>query len=186
VYPLTLIVDFLIFDETFFMPAAKTSLKKTSVKKTKANSSKKKPSASGSKKELGIKYSDKSAGQPQLVPIFDEIKKLLKPYEKGTMKLLGGSGGKVLLISKKPVEILGRKRDELWFASALIQKGFVGFYYMPVYADDGVKRLLKPELLKCLKGKACFHIMKYDQEIFSQIKEALSTGYDIWHKRGWL
>jgi len=137
-------------------------------------------------KEIRIKYSDKSPGQPELVPIFNEIKKLLAPYEKGTMKLLGGSEGKIVLISKKPVEILGRKRDELWFASALVQKGYVGFYYMPVYSDNSVKKLIRPELLKCLKGKACFHIKKFDKEIFSQIKEALNNGYKIWHKRGWL
>ncbi|MFI5187955.1 MAG: hypothetical protein ACHQF0_14590 [Chitinophagales bacterium] len=137
-------------------------------------------------KEIKLKYSDKSPGQPQLVPIFDEIKKLLTPYGKGTMKLLGGSEGKVVLISKKPVEIFGRKREELWFASALVQKGYVGFYYMPVYGDNGVKKMIRPELLKCLKGKACFHIKKFDKEIFSQIQDALKTGYDCWHKRDWI
>src|SRR5262245_52392050 len=103
------------------------------------------------KSETGIKYADKSAGQPELTPIFEAIKKLLLPYEKGAIKLIS-SGGQVGLISKKPVEILGRKKDELWFASVLVQKGYVGFYYMPVYADPKVKELIKPELLKCLKG----------------------------------
>jgi hypothetical protein len=111
---------------------------------------------------------------------------MLMPYEKGTMKFLGGSGGKAVLISKKPVEIYGRKRGDLWFASALVQKGYVGFYYMPVYGDPVVKKMIKPELLKCLKGKACFHIKKFDSEIFSQIKHALKVGYDCWHKRGWI
>ena len=138
------------------------------------------------KKKFKLKYSDKSAGQPQLVPIFEEIKKMLMLYEKGTMKFLSGSGGKAILISKKPVEIFGRKRDELWFASALVQKGYVGFYYMPVYGDPVVKEMIKPELLKCLKGKACFHIKKFDSEIFSQIKHALKVGYDCWHKREWI
>ena len=102
------------------------------------------------------------------------------------MKLLGGSDGKVGLVSKKPVEILGRKREELWFASALVQKGYVGFYYMPVYMDVSVRKLIKPELLKCLKGKACFHITKIDKEIFSQIKEALAIGHKEWRHRGWI
>jgi hypothetical protein len=140
----------------------------------------------GRKEAIKIKYSDKSPGQPQLIPIFEEIKKMLTPYEKGTMKLFGGSDGKVALVSKKPVEILGRKRDELWFASALVQKGYVGFYYMPVYADPSIKKLIKPELLKCLKGKACFYIKKPDKEIFSQIKEALAIGHKEWHQRGWI
>src|SRR5215831_8276042 len=74
--------------------------------------------------EIRIKYSDKSPGQPQLVPIFEEIKKMLAVYEKGTLKLFGGSDGKVALVSKKPVEVLGRKKEEVWFASALVQKGY--------------------------------------------------------------
>jgi hypothetical protein len=151
------------------MPATKSGSKKLSQQKT----------------EIGIKYTDKSPGQPELTPIFEAMKKLLLPYEKGTMKLIS-SPGQVVLISKKPVEILGRKRDDLWFASALVQKGYVGFYYMPVYGDPKVKELVKPGLLKCLKGKACFHIKKYDKEIISQIEDALNVGYNLWHKRGWL
>jgi hypothetical protein len=140
---------------------------------------------SSQQKEARIKYTDKSEGQPELTPIFEAIKKLLLPFEKGTMKLTT-SGGQVVLISTKPVEILGKKRDELWFASALVQKGYVGFYYMPVYGDPRVRELINPKLLKCLKGKACFHIKKYDKEIFSHIKDALSVGYNAWHQRGWL
>jgi hypothetical protein len=151
------------------MPASKTPSKKPSQQKN----------------ETRIKYADKSAGQPELTPIFEAIKNLLFPYEKGTMKLIS-SAGQVALISKKPVEILGREKDELWFASALVQKGYVGFYYMPVYADPKVKELIKPELLKCMKGKACFHIKSYDEQILSQVKDALSLGFMRWKKRGWL
>src|SRR4030095_8400567 len=154
---------------------------------TKRYSSSKSSKRSGRPKdERQIKYSDKSPGQPQLVLIFEEIKKMLAPYKKGTMKLSGGFDAKVALVSKKPVEILGRKRDELWFAGALVQKGYVGFYFMPVYADVSIKKLIKPELLSCLKGKSCFHIKKLDKEIFSQIQHALEVGYTAWVKRGWL
>lgn len=160
------------------------SASKTSSKKNRAKTVFKKSTAE--KEGVKIKYADKSGGQPQLIPIFDEIKNMLAPYEKGTMKLLAESKGNVVLVSKKPVEILGRKRDELWFASALIQKGYVGFYYMPVYMDSEIRKLIKPGLLKCLKGRACFHIKKFDKEIFSQINDALKIGYDCWHMRGWL
>ena len=162
------------------MPATSKAAPKKSSPKTITKRSQQ------SNNQISIKYSDKSLGQPQLVPIFEEIKKMLAPYEKGTLKLFGGSGGKVGLVSKKPVEILGRKRDELWFAGALVQKGYVGFYFMPVYGEPSLKKLIKPELLKCLKGKACFYIKKFDKEIFSQIKEALAIGYTAWHKRGWI
>jgi len=156
----------------------KTNSKKASQPKPDNDSDKR-------KSKTGIKYTDKSPGQPQLILIFEAIKKLLLPYEKGTMKL-SSAGGQVVLISKKPVEIFGRKKDELWFASALVQKGYVGFYYMPVYGDPKVKELIKPELLKCLKGKSCFHIKKYDEQILSQIEHALNIGHGLWQKRGWI
>ena len=159
------------------------SVSKETLKKASSKVSSKK---SAEKKAIKIKYEDKSIGQPQLVPIFEEIKKLLKPYERGTMKLIGGDGGKIMLISKKPVEIAGRKKDELWFASVLVQKGYVGFYYMPVYADNQMRKMIGPELLKCLKGKACFHLKKFDEQIFSQVKDALKIGYDRWHKFNWI
>lgn len=41
-------------------------------------------------KEKTIKYADKSAGQPDLVVIFDAIKALMLPYGKGDMKVQGG------------------------------------------------------------------------------------------------
>ncbi len=82
---------------------------------------------------------------------------MLLQFVKGTLKVHGDSGGQVHVCSKKPMEIAGKKRDEIYFASIIIQKGYVGFYFFPVYTDEGLKKELAPELLKCLKGKSCFH-----------------------------
>ena len=142
--------------------------------------------AKAAKEGIGIKYEDKSAGQPDLEPIFARIKQLLADFEKEPLRLRGGEGGQVLLISEKATVIDGRKREELWFASALVQKGYVGFYYMPVYMNEVVRSQLKPELLKCLKGKACFHIKKNDPLLFAQIGEALEIGYASYKKMGWI
>ncbi len=137
-------------------------------------------------KSLGIKYEDKSAGQEGLKSIFGEIKKMMLPYAKGSLELKGGEGGQVALISTKPVVIDGRKREGLWFVSVLVQKGYVGFYYMPVYMNEAVRGQLSPGLLKCLKGKACFHIKKEDPVLFKQIKEALKIGYEDFKEKGWI
>jgi hypothetical protein len=146
------------------------------------------PAGSGktAKKERTIKYTDKSPGQPELVPIFEAIKKLMAPYEKGHLRFLGEKAGQVVLISDKEVVIDGRKREELWFVSALVQKGYVGFYYMPVYMNEPVRRQLPAEFLKCLKGKACFHIKKNDPLLLGQIKEALKIGYEDYKAKGWI
>ncbi len=74
----------------------------------------------------------------------------------------------------------------MWFAAALIQKGYVGFYFMPIYTNKKLHDVFKPELLKCLKGKACFHIRTYDKLILSQIKDALKIGYDTYKELGWI
>lgn len=137
------------------------------------------------KSERGIRYSDKSIGQPELVPIYEELKKLLLPYEKGHLKAMQAAG-QYHLISNKEVEIAGRKRNDIYFTSLLVQKGYIGFYYIPVYANPEIKRDLKPELLKCLKGKSCFHIKRLDDELRTQIKDALKVGHSYYEKRGWL
>ena len=159
---------------------AKKAVVKTAVKKNASKNSNTK------EEKFKIKYEDKSGGQPQLLPIFENLKKLFLPYIKGDMKLHGGHGGKATLINERPLVIDGRKKPGMWFVSALIQKGYVGFYYMPVYMNEPVRKQLHPDLLKCLKGKACFYIKKDDPEIYAHIKVALKIGFDDYHKRGWL
>lgn len=161
---------------------AKKTVTKTAVKKTAAE----KTAPEKQKKEIKIKYSDKSAGQPGMSDIFETIKKMLLPYRKGSLELVGGDGGMLCLVSQKPVVIAGRKRDGLWFAGIMVQKSYVGFYYMPVYANPDMKKVFKPELLKCLKGKSCFHIKKNDPEMMGQIRESLKIGYEMYKERGWL
>lgn len=164
----------------------KKAAKKVAKPATKKVAVVKKAKPEKAKKEPTIKYSDKSAGQPEMVSIFEAIKKMMLPYEKGNLKMIGGTGGMLCLVSQKPVVIDGRKKDELWFAGILVQKGYVGFYYMPVYASPEMKKVFKPELLKCLKGKSCFHIKKQDPVIMVQIKESLKIGYVMYKERGWI
>jgi hypothetical protein len=139
-----------------------------------------------SKEPAPIKYSDKSAGQPEMVRIFNDLSILLAPYEKGSIKKIGGQAGQFSLISGKEVEIAGRKQSELWFASLLIQKGYVGFYFLPVYVRPGFKDLVGKELLKTLKGKSCFHIKSADPVVYQQIEQALALAYEEWEKAGWV
>ena len=90
------------------------------------------------------------------------------------------------LLSIKDVVIAGRKRKEVYFAGLIIQKSYVGFYYMPVYETPEMKQLFKPELLKLLKGKSCFYIKKADPLILAQIEEALRIGFEMYKDNGWV
>ena len=90
------------------------------------------------------------------------------------------------LWSRKDVIIAGRKRSEVFFASAVIQKGYVGFYYMPVYTSPEMKKLFAPELLSLLKGKSCFHVKALDARLLAQVKRALAAGFRLYEKNGWV
>lgn len=172
--------------------ATKKSVAKKSLTKVakKAAPHKKKKEAKPEKKErsINLKYADKSAGQPEeMLDIFEAIKKLMLPYDKKRELVMHmGTIGQANLVSHKPVVIAGRPRQEVWFVSALVQKGYVGFYYMPVYMNEPMKKLFSPEFIKCLKGKACFHIKKNDPAIMAEIKKAIQIGYEAYEKRGWL
>lgn len=124
--------------------------------------------------------------QEELLAIFEAVKKEVKPYEKGTVKARIDIQGKYDLWSEKPVEAFGRKYPAMAFASVILQSGYVGFYFMPVYGSDKVKETIPAELLKTLKGKACFHIKTTDKELMKQIKQALKSGYDAYKKQGWV
>ena len=144
----------------------------------------------GPKKEestINIKYADKSAGQPELPVIFEAIKKMAEPYYgNGDMIMHAGTGGQFNLVSHKPVVIAGRKKEALWFVSALVQKGYVGFYFMPIYMNGPLQKQFSPAFMKYLKGKSCFHIKKNDPAIMKEIEKAFKIGYEVYKKNGWL
>ena len=98
----------------------------------------------------------------------------------------GNQPGGYSLLSDKTVEVAGRQRNDIFFAGVLVQKGYVGFYFMPVYTDPSLKNKLHPDLLKCLKGKTCFHIKKNDPALMQHVKAALKTGYEDYKAKGWV
>jgi hypothetical protein len=171
------------------MPVAKKTAAKTTIKKV-AKKTVAAKSVTGKtakpKSDTGYKYADKSAGQEQLIPIFNELVKLFQPYVKGAMVQRGGKGGQVALVCDKELIIEGRKKTEMHFAAALIQKGYVGFYFMPAYMNPAFEKVFKDtELMKTLKGKACFHIKKLDGNLTDQIKQALKVGHEMFSKKGY-
>ena len=160
--------------------AVKKAVKKTAVKKT----AKKAPTVKA-KKEPTIKYADKSAGQPELIPIFEAIKEMFLPYDNTrALKIMANTYGQATLISHKPVEMKGKMSNELWFLSVLIQKGYVGFYSNPFYLEGDMKKEFSEGFAKSLKGKSCFHIKKMDPVIIADIQKAVKLSYDEYVKQG--
>jgi len=119
--------------------------------------------------------------------IFGDLKALLGKYSPPLSEREDKVGRKKRydLWSKKEVVIAERSRKEVFFASIIIQKNYVGFYFMPIYVDTTISEVFKPELLSLLKGKSCFHIRKLNNKLSGQIKFALKEGFKLYKKRCW-
>ena len=117
--------------------------------------------------------------------IFKKIKSILQEFESATLKG-HGTDTKYEMSGTKDVVILGREVKGMYFAASMIKKGFVGFYYMPIYCAPKLISDVPDNLKKCLKGKTCFHIKKDDEEIYKSIKALLKKGKAFYKKQGWI
>lgn len=120
-----------------------------------------------------------------LLPLFAEIRQLLEPYAK-TFVARRDEPGYYDLWSEKDVVVAGREKKEVFFAGLIIQKSYVGFYFMPVYADGDLRAVFGPELPAARKGKSCFYIRHLTPELAGQIEAALRAGYELYEERGWV
>lgn len=137
------------------------------------------------KKEVVKRSVSKKPDMPKLLGIFNEIKKLMKVYEP-PMNARVDIEGKYDLWSEKEIEAFGRKYDAMSFAAIIIQTGYVGFYFMPVYGKPEMKKDFSEAFIKLLKGKACFHIKELNPGIKKDIQKALKIGFNGYKKLGWV
>ena len=119
------------------------------------------------------------------IEIFQRLKAALKKYEP-PFEARTALDSRYELWSEKDLVIAGRKRKGVFFAGLIIQRSYVGFYYMPVYTHPAMRRVFKKELLATLKGKSCFHITALDSILLRQIELALKLGYGIYRKNKWV
>jgi hypothetical protein len=117
--------------------------------------------------------------------IFERLRAVIKKFE-GPLTAKTDRSVRYELWSIKDVIIQGRPKKEIFFASAIVQSDYVGFYFMPVYADSEMAAVFAPELLALRTGKSCFHIKGLDARLERAIAAALRKGFALYKKRGWL
>jgi hypothetical protein len=123
--------------------------------------------------------------KPDQRAIFEEIRALLARYAPPMIARSDAKGGYHLWTAKGMIDARG-KRKECFFAGVIPQKGYVGFYFMPVYTNPEQTKLFEPELLALLKGKSCFYVRRLDPRLKTQIRAALKSGYALYKERGWV
>ena len=128
-----------------------------------------------------------STRDPETLRSFEKIKKLLQEYAPPLVSRgVKTDKPQYHLWSFRSVLVAGRTKKEVYFAGAVIQKDYVGFYYMPIYTHAAIRQQIPAELLKSLKGKSCFYIRDLSPILERQIRKILKVGFCEYQKQGWI
>jgi len=95
--------------------------------------------------------------------------------------------GRFNVDTRKPVVIADRPRPNVNLLSIIIQKNHVGFYFIPVYMDEGLRAGLSDTLAKMLKGKSCFHCkQELPPELADELTGLIHAGVDLYRHNEWI
>ncbi|WP_379090413.1 hypothetical protein [Pedobacter sp. UC225_65] len=94
------------------------------------------------------------------VEIFQTIRASLQPYTANGFTAKVNSETNYELWSEKNVDIEGREKDAVFFASVRILKGHVGFYFMPAYVEEEDQSDFSSRSAEIVKGQIVFSHQK--------------------------
>jgi len=126
-----------------------------------------------------------------LEAVYDELYALLSQYAPPFVLKEDSIKGKrdLHLQAPEPVIVPGKYGGSpkmVGMASIILQKGYVGFYFLPIYLEPALAEKLSRELRKLLKGKTCFYVRRLTPELKKDVRAALEIGKKDFAKRGWI
>ncbi|MEW6367880.1 MAG: DUF1801 domain-containing protein [Acidobacteriota bacterium] len=125
------------------------------------------------------------ATQVQLATVFQHLKSILSKYSP-PLEARTDLPSRYELYSNREVTVAGRKRKDMYFAGIIVQRGYVGFYLMPIYSHSELKAKVPERLRKLLKGKSCFHISEADPSVMRQVATLTKKGFELYQNFGWI
>lgn len=136
------------------------------------------------RKPTGAKISRPGAiknSSPNSLATFAALRAILSEFD-GKLRVSKDEPGKYELVSLEPTY----ERKPMYFGSALIQKNYVSFYLMPLYACPELDKVISPDLRKHKQGKSCFNFKEPDLLLFVQLAALVVSGYRAFEKKGWV
>ena len=112
--------------------------------------------------------------------VFEELKKILKPYASRFTVTADTSGAYSL---DGPYSEKWKK--VIYFGGAQVKKNYVSFYLMPVYMYPELLQDISPELKKHMQGKSCFNFKKVEPELFKELAELTKKGAEKFKQEHW-
>jgi hypothetical protein len=72
----------------------------------------------------------------------------------------------------------------LFFAAVAKRKGYVSFYYFPVYTTPALLDDVSKELRARMQGKSCFNFKVMDEALFGELERLVTKGVRAWQREG--
>jgi hypothetical protein len=116
--------------------------------------------------------------------VFTALKCVLSEFN-GFFTVRKDSSTEFELWSVKEFSVGKRRKKDIFFAALILQKNYVGLYFMPVYTHPSLRDDLGKDLLSNMSGKSCFHFTKADKRVLNQVRSALKKGLSLYQKLGW-
>ena len=105
--------------------------------------------------------------------IFKKLRAILEPYA-AKLVLVHDTDTHYYLDTKL---VMPANKLPLFFAAARIQKSYVSFYLMPVYACPELSKSISPALKKRMQGKSCFNFKSVDENLFADLAKLTAAGF---------
>jgi hypothetical protein len=144
------------------------------------SAAKKSPPAGSARKKSSPKAAVKNSS-PNSLATFAALRAILSEFD-GKLRVSKDEPGKYQLVSLEPTY----KGRPMYFGGVLIQKNYVSFHLMPLYACPGLERDLSPELRKRKQGKSCLNFTEPDLLLFVQLAALTVSGYRAFQQKGWV
>ena len=77
-----------------------------------------------------------------------------------------------------------QKVEGHYFASVTPKPKDIRLYFFPIYTHPDEFADISEEFRKCLKGKSCFHIKKWSDELDAEVQAAVKKGVELYQKDG--
>jgi hypothetical protein len=116
--------------------------------------------------------------------IFSLLKKVMEEHCP-PLVIKRSTGDSIEVIGNIPAPY-GYKKEivtGMYFASALVRKDNVSFYFFCNYIDPQAYNAIAPTVMKCLDGKSCFHFKKEGQAVEKNCVQCLKKGLPRIRKR---
>jgi hypothetical protein len=115
----------------------------------------------------------------QFEEIFFHLRTILQKYEE-KLEVVTDTPTYYYLDSTK-MNPINKKPN--FFGAVKMNKNYVSFYLMPVYACPSLVDSVSDDLKKHKKGKSCFNFKKYDNSLFDELEKLTEKGFEFFESK---